>query len=204
MDYSDITPNTQEEVLLKQLKKSTSLYAFIGKVGFIVAVPIIYAGIKEGFQTFQTNPLWRPIFYAIVTCLCFAGFCQFIWYMLKPENNRHNALICFYVNILLIPLFAAAGIVLSVYTQSGMTLLAWLFLVLFFMLDIVKINRLLKAIYVNPSSDQAKQQASPCPTVFYMWNVQKSLFWAPFFRKSLYSLLILILPLRGPSVTVDP
>lgn len=175
---------TNTEILQERLKKKTSFNSFtlapLWILGIFCISNIAPAMWKNqfSFDVFQDAVISSALFLCSVWQL-FLGFCLLIWRSSRPEQNLKAAKFCFYFNLFIFPLAIVWSIATAVLIQNALVLFANLFISLLLVLEITKINRLIKAL-LRPQTPSAKEQSSPCPEMFRLWHTQKSFFWAPF------------------------
>ncbi len=195
---------TNTEILQERLKKKTSFNSFtlapLWLLGIFCISNIAPALWKNhfSFAVFQDVVISAALFLFSIWQL-FLGFCLLIWRSLRPEQNLKAAKFCFYFNLFIFPLAIIWSIATAVLIQNAFVLIVNLFISICLVLEITKINRLIKAL-LRPETPSAKEQSSPCPEMFRLWNTQKSFFWAPF----LLPVFGLLLGASGCLIAGDP
>lgn len=185
---------TKEDILRKQLKKYIhtlvvlpAMLLFMGLAYLLL--PMFFNGEKLSEETLFFVRGWV---YASLAWQVIALCCWLAWRHLRPGTNPQAGQKYIYFNIAILCLLPLAALLIfpSLFGKE----LGILCLViagiyyLFFLLIFANINRSLRFL-ANPHTEQAKQATSPCPGAFHLWDMQKSLFWAPFLIMGLVMLV---------------
>ena len=167
-------------ILKKRLKEQTSLYWKLWFIFWLLGTTILVPAAIAVFHGKPSDPRLTPaFFYAGLHAFLFVQAFLLIWTVilrfLQPEKNPTAGAICFWGNILLI--VGWLGLIIKSFQKP---LASLLLLITCFPAVIIftRTNRLILACD-RPSSQRAREAASPCPTLFHVWDVHKSTIWLP-------------------------